>query len=714
MLTIKKLSIVSLLISFLIVFLPLISAQEEQKKKQEVTEEFFYAEEEVEIASLKAQPVEEAPGIVSVITAQQIKDMGARDLNDVLRTIPGFQLPVSIWYAKSYTVRGLPQLFNNRVLVMMDGVPLNEPYYGQSNTNWADMPLNNVKRIEVIRGPGSALYGTYAFLAVINILTNKAEDIDGVELSAGGGSWNTQHHYLLAGKTFGDLSLSGYVDYRRSDGYDNYWIEQDLVSLLYSYVPFLPSVSMAPGKIQVPLDSKRVDVKMVYKDFEFQFKAQNYERGLPLSAYAVTDGFLQADKSYIGKAIYECELSKKLSISLIGDYYYKKQRIYGQIHPNGIYGPLLSGIGAQGFFIDGILADVSIEEWRMAFASHGDYKLSETNTLTFGVEYSNLKTNKPIVLINKDPLTGMQSDQFHELAGSAGGFMDRSASRDVLAAFMQDSWRIAEKLNLTAGLRVDHYSEFGSTVNPRISIVWNVLKDTNIKLLYGHAFRAPAFSELYIATTSMVGNERLNPEKIRSFEIGINQKLNPNISTSINYFYNSLTDLIMPTGEIVVEGWPPQLENSGKINAQGIEAEVKANFKKNTYAYFNYSYARAKNELTGEVVPNVANNLFNFGVNVEAWKYLNANLNMNYVGERKRGNQILALFGIPDPRDPIKAYSLFDLTLRGQNFWKNTEIILSIHNLLDTEYTDPEEQGIIYYDFPREGRQILGKVIFKF
>lgn len=137
---------------------------------------------------------------------------------------------------------------------------------------------------------------------------------------------------------------------------------------------------------------------------------------------------------------------------------------------------------------------------------------------------------------------------------------------------------------------------------------------------------------------------------------------------------------------------------------------MKANFKMNTYAYFNYSYARAKDELTGKVIPNVANNLFNFGINVGAWKYLNAHLNVNYVGERKRG----LMMGFPDPREPIKPYSLFDLTLRAQNFWKNTEFILSIHNLFDTQCTDPEPLGLVYYDFPREGRQIMGKVIFKF
>jgi hypothetical protein len=95
---------------------------------------------------------------------------------------------------------------------------------------------------------------------------------------------------------------------------------------------------------------------------------------------------------------------------------------------------------------------------------------------------------------------------------------------------------------------------------------------------------------------------------------------------------------------------------------------------------------------------------------VGAWKYLNANINVNYVGERKRG----LLMAYPDPRDPITAYNLVGITLRAQNFWNNTEIILSVHNLFDTQYKDPEALGLIYFDYPREGKQILGKVILKF
>jgi outer membrane receptor protein involved in Fe transport len=364
MVTNRKLNIIVSLICLLSISIFLYSAQEQSKKKQEVTEEFFYSE-EVEIASLKPQSVEEAPGIVSVITAQQIKDMGARNLNDVLKTVPGFQfaIPSPQYYAETYIVRGLKQTDNTRILVMMDGVPLNDAYYGQSFLNWGDMPLNNVKRIEIIRGPGSALYGTYAFLAVINIITNKAEDVNGVELSAEGGSWNTKHFYTLAGKQFGDFSLSGYVDYIKSDGYDNYQIEQDLVSYIYSQIPFLPSVSMAPGKIHVPLDSTRADLRMAYKGLEFQFKNQDYERGSPLAGFSITDGFSEAHTSHIAQAIYRRNVSDKLSLTFKGNYYYRQFHIYGQAYPRGMYGPLMGGLDAQGFFTDGLRGDARMKEY---------------------------------------------------------------------------------------------------------------------------------------------------------------------------------------------------------------------------------------------------------------------------------------------------------------------------------------------------------------
>lgn len=399
------------------------------------------------------------------------------------------------------------------------------------------------------------------------LLPRKQDDIDGIEFSFGGGSWNNQHHYLLAGKRFGDFSISGYVDYRKSEGYDNYFIQQDLVTLLYSYVPFVPSASMAPGYVQVPLNSTRADVRMKYKDFELQFKAQDYERGIPLIGYSVTDGIYEADKSYIGQAIYRRKVGDKLSLSLKGHYYYRELCFYGQPFPRGMFGPLMPGVRAQSFFSDGLIFDLTYKSQNIGVQTQFDYKLSEENSLTFGIEYIDSHTDKPIAHFNVDPTTRIQSNQMHVARGTTAGVMDRAADRKVFAAFIQDNWQIAESLNLTAGLRVDHYSDFGSSVNPRLSLVWKLLEDTNIKILYGHAFRAPAFNELYNITQDVVGNENLGPEKVKSFEIGLNHKPTSEINISVNYFYNALTDIILPTGEIIIETFPPQLENSGKVNA---------------------------------------------------------------------------------------------------------------------------------------------------
>ncbi len=379
---------------------------------------------------------------------------------------------------------------------------------------------------------------------------------------------------------------------------------------------------MAPGKIEVPLNSTRVDLLMTYKDFEFQFKAQDYERGVPLATLAVTNRNIEADNCYIAQAIYRKAVNEKLFLSFKGNYYYHKSHHYGEAYPKEMFGPLVAGIGAQGFFSDGFLWDMVIEDRQFGFQSQLDYSLNNNNTLTFGAEYGNMQTPRPVLLVNMDPETRMQSNDMHGLSGAAVGLMERDADRSVFAFFVQDSWKIRDSLNFFAGLRIDTYSGFGSAINPRLSLVYKVHKNTNIKLLYGHAFRAPTFSELYSIAIVQVGNENLGPEKVRSFEIGINHKLSPKINMGINYFYNSLTDIIVPTGDILVQGYPPQLMNSGKANAQGIEVETKANFKKNTYAYFNYSYARAKDELTGEVFPDVANNLFNFGLNVSMWEYL--------------------------------------------------------------------------------------------
>lgn len=160
----------------------------------------------VNAASKFDQKTTEAPSYVTVITAEEIEKYGYRTLADVLESVPGFYVTNDRNY--SYVgVRGLGrQDYNDRVLLLIDGHRLNDPVYGEALIG-TEFPLDIdlIQRVEIIRGPGSALYGTNAFLAVINVITRRGRDVKGAEVSAGGGSLGTEQ----VRATFGNQGSRG-------------------------------------------------------------------------------------------------------------------------------------------------------------------------------------------------------------------------------------------------------------------------------------------------------------------------------------------------------------------------------------------------------------------------------------------------------------------------------------------------------------------------
>ncbi|MEZ5673589.1 MAG: TonB-dependent receptor plug domain-containing protein [Thiotrichaceae bacterium] len=137
----------------------------------------------VTIATGAEQSAARAPSVTSVITAQDIEAIGATDLDEVLETVPGLHVIRSNPYRPLYTIRGIYSQYNPEVLVLINGIAISSVYSGDRGIGWGGMPVNAISRIEVIRGPGSAVYGADAFAGVINIITKTADDIEG---TAGG------------------------------------------------------------------------------------------------------------------------------------------------------------------------------------------------------------------------------------------------------------------------------------------------------------------------------------------------------------------------------------------------------------------------------------------------------------------------------------------------------------------------------------------------
>jgi outer membrane receptor for ferrienterochelin and colicin len=209
----------------------------------------FYGDEDyVSIATGTTQPIAKAPAVASVITASQIRAMGARDIDQVLESVPGLHISLNAIYNPEYLFRGISSDFNPQVLMLINGIPITNLFQGDRNLVWGGMPVEAISRIEVIRGPGSALYGADAFAGVINIVTKTPGEVKQNSAGVRVGSFDTTDVWFTAAGEKGELAYMGSVEFTQSDGSDAH-INSDAQSLL----DFITgtAVSNAPGSVNL-------------------------------------------------------------------------------------------------------------------------------------------------------------------------------------------------------------------------------------------------------------------------------------------------------------------------------------------------------------------------------------------------------------------------------------------------------------------------------
>src|SRR3989337_4213292 len=185
---------------------------------------WFGFDEEVTIATRHETQISKAPSIVTVITAEEIKNLGYRTFVEILRIVPGFEILKSGDTGVVVpAVRGITS--SNKVRLMLNGYFVNSPFTGSAFGRFDDFPVEN------IRDPGFAMYGESAFTSVINIITKDAKDIDGVKVSSGYGSFETYEENVVFGKTYGKVDVSGMLHYRQTSGFDGI-VESDSQTIL--------------------------------------------------------------------------------------------------------------------------------------------------------------------------------------------------------------------------------------------------------------------------------------------------------------------------------------------------------------------------------------------------------------------------------------------------------------------------------------------------
>jgi outer membrane receptor for ferrienterochelin and colicins len=273
----------------------------------------------------------------------------------------------------------------------------------------------------------------------------------------------------------------------------------------------------------------------------------------------------------------------------------------------------------------------------------------------------------------------------------------------ILAGYAQVDSQITGKFSVSIGARYDHYNYgFGGSLNPRVALIYHATSSTTAKFLYGSAFRAPVpyetdpdYGPFYVS------NPKLQPEKIRSVEGILDQRLSSRLSASGSVFYNRITNLI--TLETDPNSGLSVYENSQAATAKGVEAELSGGFSAVT-GRASYSYTQTENSMTGRTPPNSPSNLVKLNLTVPLFhQRLSTALDGQYTGK------VTTLAG-----NTLGGFSVLNATLIAHTFGKHADVSASVYNLLDKKYSFPGRPEDPEDSLPQDGTTFRVKLTYRF
>lgn len=654
---------------------------------------------EVSIATGKKQPLVRAPAIVSVITADDIKKTAATDIDEVLESVPGLHVArTSVsYYNPIYSLGGVYSIYNPETLVLLDGIPTNTLYTGgRILVGYGGMSTTAIERVEVIRGPASAIvYGADALAGVINVITKKGSDINGTATGIRMGSFQQRDAWLRHGADYNGIDVGLSVDYHDTQG-ANELIAED-AQTQYDKL-FNTHASLAPGNINLSRRNWDINLNLEKNHWKLHTlyqKRNHIGTGIGIEALE-PQGTAASDRIYTDLTYHNEKWTKNWDVTArvsYADVAYSSEEDF-LVYPAGAF---------NGAFPDGMRGAVGLSERQSYFDISGIYKGIEHHELRLGMGYRYGEVYKVVDKRNFgiNPRTEQNippSIELTDISGTSAAFLP-TGTRKNWQVFAQDIWTINDKWELTTGARYDSSSDFGSTLNPRMGLVWQTTPSITTKFLYGKAFRAPSFQELYQANNPIaLGNANLQPENIQTLEAAIDYRLSKKWHIGANVFTYRLTDKILFVQDEAAQVYLAQ--NAGSQKGKGIVFEGGWSFNENLTLTGNYAYQRARDQVEQEVA-NVPIQDIYLRTDWRISPSWHLNTQANWILDRRRAQN--------DPRPPVSDYFDVDLSLHYAKPKSPWQITLTLRNLFDADVREPtsgpDTNGMIKvpYDLPMAG-----------
>jgi iron complex outermembrane receptor protein len=608
------------------------------------------------------QTISEVAGAVTIVTADDIARFGYRTVAEVLAVTRGFYTSND----RNYTYVGArgfsrPTDYNNRILVLLDGQVTNESIWGGAYVaSELGISLSAVERIEIIRGPGSAIYGTGAVFGVINIVTKSGTQIEGASIAASGGSLGTRGASALFGRRLApgtDLNL--FANWQNVDGGDFYVPEYDDPATNDGFARGVDwerqwgvggSLRRGPITVSALFNSRR--------------------KTIPTGAYEVMFADARSwtlDNTGFLQIAYERGIAKGINL---------RARAYG-----------------SGYWYEGDYAYAADDIYPEAGVSEGagteailTWDVASANRITAGAEFVHY----------------WRAEYYAPRDGARDFSMSKPHSRP--SVFVQDEYQISGALSILAGLRYDRYDEVGSAITPRGALIFTPSRATSLKLLYGRAYRAPSLAEREYTGYSEPAPD-IHAETGETLELIYQQRLGRGFLATVSLFDYRLNGLIDPVAQGPDE--VPVFTNVNDAHASGMELGLDARLGTMS-GYASYSLQRAHDEVTGVVLTNSPKQLFKGGVAVG----LPGGIRPALEGRYESGRRTLA-------DTWTDGFFLADLNLgftpkRAGGPLSHLEMSLRARNLFGTRYSTPGGVEHLQPAIAQDGRTMLAELRYRF
>ena len=636
-------------------------------------------DQQTELATRTRLNVDKVPGAMTVMSGRELQAKGARTVAEGLALFRGVEMSKTASGGTQVVIRGLGKVaFSAKFKLLLNGVPTQSWLKGEFIPVLA-MPIEQVERIELIRGPGSAIHGEFALSGIINIVTRTTGHEAAVRVNSDGGitpslvyseQWKRRNLSL-------DINIAG----MHTEGFD---IESGPDKLFGTPNQ---SVSNAPGPANTKdrLLSAIVGVEIGQTTLEFQLTRQN--RG---DYFGASDVLPQPDAGAgVAESRWAFAMSRQWTVS---DHWRVTARAgTAQYHldTNLIRAP--KGFSSAGIvYPDGQFGGNYYTDQQAYAEGEAEYRGLEKHRLLFGGGASGVFVTDHFQELNFDPDTKVALPGLTKFTGARSFLRGGDLNRRVLSVYAQDEIALTSQVTLTGGARLDDYGRFGREVSPRVAVVYSPSAKHAVKAEYGQAFRPPTALELYSTATTVRGNPLLKAETARTVDVGY-VYTGASATARLYWYYSDLPRQIVTVGITYA--------NQQHSRVTGIGADFSKTFARYWKADGALSYGSSQKGDNGPRFEDVAAWLGNAGLLFQPREGSTLALQYRFRGPIPRAPG--------DLRAQLKEEHLVDFTAIFANLG-HTGIGLrgGVRNLFDRDVRLPSPPRTYPGDYPQPGREL--------